>query len=436
MIVILGCGESGIGVALLAHKLSIPVFVSDSGLIKHEFKSVLIEKEIDFEEDGHSIVYDCDAQTVVKSPGIPDNSKVVQFFIDKKIEVISEIEFAYRQCKGQIIAITGSNGKTTTTNLVYHILKTANYDVAKVGNVGYSFARSLSEKNYKYYVIEVSSFQLDSISKFKPHIAILLNITPDHLDRYNYQFENYIHSKFRIALNQEKEDRLILYKDSTIVENFDIEQIQASVIWMDSSLQDDGQVFVNGVNKFSFANSTLTGKHNAMNAACASMACTLVGISDEQIQNGINTFVNDPHRLEYVATIAGVNFINDSKATNVDSVYWALDAMKSNIVWIAGGQDKGNDYKYIHSLVKDKVKALVALGIDNSKLINFFGEDIPVYDTHDISNSVKKAFELSSNGDVVLLSPACASFDLFNNYQHRGDEFKKEVLKLKAETEL
>lgn len=430
MTVILGGGESGIGAALLAHKLSMPVFLSDAGKLKEEFKNHLIEKEIDFEEEGHSIVYDFTPHLVIKSPGIPDKAEIIKYYYNLGVEVISEIEFAYRHCTGKIIAITGSNGKTTTTNLLYHILHTAGLDVVKVGNVGYSFARSVAEKNHKYYVIEVSSFQLDSVVNFKPYIAILLNITPDHLDRYEYKFENYIRSKFRITLNQDAQDHLILYKDEVIIQNYSSMNISSNIHWMESSLTSHEELVINGNTNHHFRNSVLKGRHNAMNTACAVEACSILGISTDQIQTGIDTFRNDPHRLESIALINGVEYINDSKATNVDSVFWALDAMKKKIVWIAGGQDKGNDYSTILELVKAKVKVLVALGKDNSKLIEFFGPYVKVIDTNSVSTCLEQCQKFAENGDVVLLSPACASFDLFQNYQHRGDEFRKEVLSL------
>lgn len=431
MLVILGGGESGMGAALLAHKLSIPVFLSDSGLIKEEFRNHLIEKEIDFEEGGHEIVYDLIPTLVIKSPGIPDDTKIIQYFTSQDVEVISEIEFAFRHCTGKIIAITGSNGKTTTTNLIYHILKTADISVAKVGNVGYSFARSVAESKHQYYVIEVSSFQLDSIRLFRPYIGIILNITPDHLDRYQYKFENYIASKFRIALNQTEADHIILYKDESILKYYSNMNISSVIHWMKADLNSENTVIINEEKGPSIQNSVLQGRHNAMNISCAVEACKIVGIDSTIIQSAINSFRNDPHRLEHLATIKGVKYINDSKATNVDSVYWALDALNSRIIWIAGGQDKGNDYNSVLPLVKSKVKCLVALGVDNTKLIDFFSPYVNVIDTHSMKDCVAHCGQLAETGDVVLLSPACASFDLFNNYMHRGEEFRNEVLSLK-----
>ncbi len=432
MIVILGCGESGIGAALLAQKKSIPVFLSDAGKIKDEFRSILIEREIDFEEGGHHIVFDCQPQLVVKSPGIPDQSELIIDLKKRDIEIISEIEFAYRYCNGKIIAITGSNGKTTTTNLMAYLMERSGLDVVKVGNVGYSFARSVAEADHQYYVIEVSSFQLDGIVHFKPDIAIILNITPDHMDRYDYVFENYARSKFKISQNQSKNEALILYKDKAVLDYCEHNTLAAEIMWVSSEMDEDQQVFVNGEPSFSLKNSRLKGRHNAMNAACVSAAAHIIGLSDIQIQEGINSFVNDAHRLEWIDKLNGVDYINDSKATNVDSVYWAMDAMNSKIIWIAGGLDKGNNYELLDELVQAKVKALVALGKDNTKLLAYYKSKLPVSDTHDMKTAVKVASQLANLGDVVLFSPACASFDLFNNYMHRGDEFKSEVQKLKA----
>ncbi len=434
MVVILGCGESGMGAALLAHKQSIPVFISDAGLIPNEFKNQLIELEIDFEENGHSVVYDCNPYLVIKSPGIPDNSKLIQFFIERNVEIISEIEWAFRYCKGKILAITGSNGKTTSTNLLYHILNSAKLDAVKVGNVGYSFARSVAESTHDYYVLEISSFQLDSIVHFKPYAAIILNITPDHLDRYEYKFENYAKSKFRITLNQNSEDHLILYKDKAVEDFSKTISTNAIIHWMQAILNESDELMINGKQRFNFSNSSLKGKHNAMNVSCVAEVCNLLGISDDQIQQALDTFRNDPHRLESVAKIDEIEFINDSKATNVDSVYWALDAMRKKVIWIAGGLDKGNDYKVLDELVNAKVKMLVALGKDNSKLLNYYQHKMKVADTHDMKSAVNVAFNSAQAGDVVLLSPACASFDLYNNYMHRGDEFRNQVLELKKQS--
>lgn len=432
MVLILGCGESGFGAALLAHKHGLPVFVSDQTMIREEFKLKFIDLEIDFEEGGHEIAYDIIPTLVIKSPGIPDSAKIIKYFVDRTIELISEIEFAYRYCKGKIIAITGSNGKTTTTNLCYHMLQSNGYNVAKVGNVGFSFARSLAMEDHEFYILELSSFQLDTILNFRPDIAILINITPDHLDRYDNNFDNYIKSKFRICMNQRSDDVFILNSnDLTIQSYLKVNSFKVKIDPLDVKLDKEENVIVNGERLFSLKNSRLKGSHNALNAACAATAVHYVGLTYDEVQTSMDSFVNDPHRLELVETINGVIYINDSKATNVDSVYWALDAMKGKVIWIAGGQDKGNDYSILQSLVKSKVKALVALGADNVKLLDAFKESIPVFDTHDMNSAVVQSKKLAEEGDVVLLSPACASFDLFNNYMHRGDLFKGEVLKLK-----
>lgn len=432
MIIILGSGESGMGAAKLARKHGLPVFVSDMGPISAAAKHELIELEIDFEENGHQIIYDIIPTLIIKSPGIPDHAAPVKHFNQIGVKIVSEIEFAFRYCTGRIIGITGSNGKTTTTNLCYHILNANGYDVQKVGNVGYSFARSLSERDAAYYVIELSSFQLDGIELFKPDIAILLNITPDHLDRYGYQFEPYIKSKFRIAMNQSKDDVFIYNSQDPVVLNYLVDHpIESEKIAVDVLLNESDQIIEQDQVFLTLEHSNLKGKHNALNVACSGHAMLELGLTIDQIQEAVNSFKNDPHRLEWVDKINEVHFINDSKATNVDAVYYALDAMKSNVVWIAGGQDKGNDYEVLQPLVKTKVKALICLGKDNKKLIDTFGQEVTSVDTHDMKNAVKEAFHHAQPGDIVLLSPACASFDLFTNYMHRGDLFKSEVAQLK-----
>ena len=429
MILILGAGESGVGAALLAKKFSIPVFVSDCNSIRPSFLKELIDNEIDFEEGSHSLAFDISPDFVVKSPGIPDQSEIVIHFKDMGTSLISEIEFAYTYCKAKIIAITGSNGKTTTTNLIYHLLHESKKNVVKAGNVGFSFSRAVAEKDWEYIVLELSSFQLDGIENFKSHIAVLLNITPDHLDRYHQRFDLYVNSKFRITLNQSKDDYLIYYgKDTAINDYLSSHSLNSKLIALIPELDENDIIRLNGEKLADLSTSHLKGRHNAINAACAIQAVKLLGLSNENIQEAINNFINDPHRLESVLTIDGVEFINDSKATNVDSVFWALDAMKKKVVWIAGGQDKGNDYTVLKPLIEKKVKALICLGVDNVKLINAYQGIIPVIkDTHDIHDAVNIAYESASSGDVVLLSPACASFDLFKNYEDRGLQFKKEV---------
>lgn len=432
MILILGAGESGIGAALLAKKYSIPAFVSDYNAIRPSFLSELIANEIDFEEGSHTLAYDVAASLVIKSPGIPDQAEIVNYFKSKNTPVISEIEFACKYCKSTIIAITGSNGKTTTTNLIYHMLKESNKDVVKAGNVGLSFSRALVQKEWKYIVLELSSFQLDGIETFRPYAAVLLNITPDHLDRYQHRFDLYIASKFRIVMNQTKEDYLIYYeRDQAISKYLQTNEIRSTKIAVNPELDEKDQIHLDGKIIADLSHSHIKGRHNAINTSCAIQAVKLLGLTNEEIQLAINNFINDPHRLETVSTIDGVEFINDSKATNVDSVFWALDAMKKNVVWIAGGQDKGNDYTVLRPLVEKKVKALVCMGVDNKKLRQAYENIIPdIRDTHSISDAVKVAFQIAESGDVVLLSPACASFDLFANYEDRGTQFKNEVRKL------
>lgn len=435
---ILGGGESGTGAALLAKHLGHEVFLSDGGILKENYKAELLDKGIPYEEGKHTWTSIFEADEIIKSPGIPDDLPPLLDFRRQGKSVISEIEFAGRHTAATIIGITGSNGKTTTTRLTYHLLKTGGINAAIGGNVGLSFARNIIENKYDYYVLELSSFQLDGIVTFRPHIAILLNITPDHLDRYEYKMENYVRSKFRIAMNQQKEDLLITNADDKEVQNYlDAHQLAPRRIEVSTHFSDKKIRWVGGSNPltdrwegtFDMTNSRLKGPHNYFNASCAIHAAKAVGVSDEAIQEGLNTFVNDPHRLEFVAEINGVEYINDSKATNVDSVFYALQAMEKPVVWIAGGTDKGNDYSPIEDLVRQKVKALICLGLDNEKLMGVFS---PILKNIEEARSAKEAVERATiyaeSGDVVLLSPACASFDLFKNYMDRGDQFKQAVM--------
>ncbi len=435
VIVILGCGESGFGAALLAKQQSIPVFISDNGAIHEDIKNQLVDLEIDFEENGHELVYDITPTYVIKSPGIPNKARVIVFFKEKNIPVISEIEFGFQFSKGAIIGITGSNGKTTTTNLVYHLLNEAGYKVVKSGNVGYSFCKAVSERKYDYYVLELSSFQLDDIIHFKPHISTILNITPDHLDRYEYKFENYINSKFRILANQDKEDYFYFLSEDELIKDR-VENLKPIVNQVPLKLQyNDQEILTINESNFNLSYTCLKGRHNAKNATIALKIAMDLGISDVKLQSALESFVNDPHRLENVASYENVEFINDSKATNVDSTFWALDAMKKKVVWIVGGQDKGNDYKILLPLVKDKVKAIVALGVDNSKIVEFFSPYVPIIkETNTMKDAVCNSFQLAETGEVVLLSPACASFDLFKNYMDRGDQFRTRVQELKIKS--
>ncbi len=427
-VIVLGGGESGVGSAVLANVLGYSVFLSDAGQLKQEFKEQLDVLEIRYEEGGHSKSEFTNADLVVKSPGIPDDASVVTEFVKLGVPVISEIEFGFQHSKAKIIAITGSNGKTTTTALTFHILKEAGFNVALGGNIGKSFAGLVAQGGYDYYVLEVSSFQLDGIVEFRPDIAILLNITPDHLDRYQYKFENYVASKFKIAINQNENDLLIYCADDHSIQSFfsDLNS-NSRKIPVRHPLVSNG-VFSIGNFSCPVKHIAIKGPHNEINAACAVSVALELGIEQTVIARALSTFVNFPHRLEFVKSIDGVNFINDSKATNVDATYFGLSAMDRPTIWIVGGTDKGNDYGPLLELVREKVKAIVCLGLDNKKIISFFeGEVDLIAETHSASNAVKTAFALASAGDNVLLSPACASFDLFKNYENRGELFKEAV---------
>ncbi len=432
-IAILGAGKSGVGAALLGKQLKYEVFVSDMGKINDAFKTTLNENNIEFEEGKHTKEKIFDADLIIKSPGIPNKAPLIKAVHEKGMEVISEIEFASRHTDATIIAITGSNGKTTTTGLIFHILKEAGLDVKLGGNIGVSFAKLLTEKPAKIYVLEISSFQLDDIKKFKSEIALLLNITPDHLDRYNYDLDTYADSKLRIFENQNGTDLLIYNaEDAVIKRKLENRLLTQLTVPVSSRMHKNKKLVVNEQLVFDMKKSRLTGSYNMFNAYCAVRAVLRMGVDPDIIQQGLYTFENAPHRLEKVATIKGVTFINDSKATNVDSVYCALEAMDEKTVLVIGGVDKGNDYNDIMDLVKKKVKAMVCLGVDNEKLKNAFAHlNIPIKETQNTKEAVAYGWGFAKKGETVLLSPACASFDLFNNYEHRGDEFKKEVLALK-----
>jgi UDP-N-acetylmuramoylalanine--D-glutamate ligase len=437
-IVILGAGESGVGAALLAKQKGFDVFVSDKSDIKENFKKELENAQIPYESGQHTEGVILAADEIIKSPGIPDKAPLIKEAKAKGIPIIGEIEFAYRFLDGsKIIAITGSNGKTTTTSLTYHILKTGGLDVAIGGNIGKSFARLLAEeKPYYIYVLELSSFQLDDIKTFQPYISMILNITPDHLDRYDYKMQNYVASKFRIAKNQTEDDIFIFNEDDKEIKAFmDKNPVQANEWGISTHFE--GEILRG---RFNMAKTPLRGPHNYFNASCAIAAALVCGVGDAKIQQGLETFKNAPHRLEYVATIGGIEFINDSKATNVDSVYWALRAMSKPTVLILGGQDKGNDYTQIEALVEEKVIGVVGIGVDNQKIMDFFKTNV---DTKSIKEAIGKSIQIANEylkdknhknteGVTILLSPACASFDLFKNYEDRGEQFKKEVLALKA----
>jgi UDP-N-acetylmuramoylalanine--D-glutamate ligase len=444
-LVILGAAESGVGAALLGRQQGWDVFVSDGGKIKENFKEVLQQQGIAFEEGTHSMEKILDADCIVKSPGISDKVPVVKEVRKAGIEVCSEIEFGFRY-KGdsKIIAITGSNGKSTTTKLTYHILKEADYDVAMVGNIGYSFARQIAERPCKWYVIEISSFQLDDIHRFRPDVAVLLNITPDHLDRYEYQFENYVASKFRITLNQNSTDHFVVNKDDKAINEYlTTHSIHAKQIFFTMNDQNTGNegghisddhlsISYDGeALDMSIHDLAIKGKHNQYNSMAAGISARIAGVRKEKIRESFIGFEGLEHRLEYVATIRGVEFINDSKATNVNSVWYALESMKKPVVLILGGQDKGNDYSEIMNLVKEKVKAIVCMGIDNNPIHDAFDKVVDrIFDTRSAEQAVYIAHKQAEAGDVVLLAPACASFDLFKNYEDRGQQFKEAVRNL------
>ncbi|MDO6605218.1 UDP-N-acetylmuramoyl-L-alanine--D-glutamate ligase [Arenibacter palladensis] len=441
-LVVLGGGESGVGTAILGKKEGFEVFVSDKGIIKEEYKKVLEHFEIDWEEQQHTEEKILNADLVMKSPGIPDKVPLVVKLKEKGVPIISEIEFASRYTKATIIGITGSNGKTTTTMLTNHILKEGGLHVGMAGNIGDSYAKMVAEKNFDFYVLEISSFQLDGIVDFKPHIAILTNITPDHLDRYEYKFENYIASKFRIAKNQTKEDYLIYDADDEVIVHWlQTNPVQSKLLPFSINRKlDEGAYLENDKIIIKTQNNTiemstdalaLEGKHNVKNTMAATTAAKLISIRKETIRRSIENFQGAEHRLEKVLKIHHVQYINDSKATNVNATYYALDSMKTPTVWIVGGVDKGNDYKELMPLVREKVKAIICLGTDNSKIKDAFGNVVDlVVETFAMDEAVKVAYKIAERGDTVLLSPACASFDLFKNYEDRGNQFKEAIKKL------
>ena len=441
-LVILGGGESGVGTAILGKKKGFEIFLSDAGKIKEEYKNVLIHLGIDWEEGRHSEEKILSADLVMKSPGIPDTVPLVQQLVNKGIPVISEIEFASRYTDAFIVGITGSNGKTTTTMLTHHILKNSGLHVGMAGNIGDSFARMVAEKDYKFYVLEISSFQLDGILEFKPDIAIITNITPDHLDRYDYRFENYIASKFRIAMNQTASDAFLYDLDDPVVANwleghpiqpnpypFSLEQ----QVEQGACIKDEN-ILIRTPNKTIEMRTdaiALSGKHNLKNAMAAATVANLVGIRKETIRDCIANFQGAPHRLEKVLKIHHVQYINDSKATNVNATYYALESMNTPTVWLVGGVDKGNDYKPLLPLVREKVKAIICIGMDNTKIKETFGNVVDLLvETYAMSEAVKVAYKIAERGDSVLLSPACASFDLFENYEDRGNQFKEAIKNL------
>ncbi|MBS1634793.1 MAG: UDP-N-acetylmuramoyl-L-alanine--D-glutamate ligase [Bacteroidetes bacterium] len=440
-IVILGSGESGVGSAILAQAKGFDVFVSDKGIIKDKYKSVLQDHNIAFEDGTHTEDLILNADEIIKSPGIPSTVVLIKKAHEKNIPVISEIEFAGRYTQAKKICITGSNGKTTTTMLTYHILQKAGYRVGLGGNVGKSFAWQVATSQFDYYVLELSSFQLDDMYEFKADVAVLLNITPDHLDRYEYKFENYAKSKFRITQNQTPSDFFIYCADDPVImeyiEKADVKakripfSIKQTLEGDSAYLENETQITLNYNQNpliMTLEQLALQGKHNVYNSMAASMAARIVDIRKDIIRESLQDFVNVEHRLEFVASINGIEFINDSKATNVNSAWYALESMQKPVVWIVGGQDKGNDYNELIDLVKEKVKAIVCLGVDNSKIIKAFSGVIDtIVETQSAKEAVDASYRLGKKGDVVLLSPACASFDLFQNYEDRGMQFKGAV---------
>ncbi|HEU4575967.1 MAG TPA: UDP-N-acetylmuramoyl-L-alanine--D-glutamate ligase [Chitinophagaceae bacterium] len=438
--VILGGGESGVGAALLAKQQGYDVLVSDESSLKENYRNELVRAGINYREGGHDEDAVLTADEIMKSPGIPEKNEMVKRIREKGIPVISEIELAYRfKGNSKIIAITGSNGKTTTTALTYHICKTGGLDCALVGNIGYSFARQVAEDPKPLYVAEVSSFQLDDIDQFRADTAILTNITEDHLDRYDYKFENYIRSKFRITMKQQVNDYFIYCADDEVtmkyISQFTIHSNPLPISMKrevpNGAFIKDGDMYVRtGVDYMSMSvyDFALKGKHNQYNTMAACVAGATMDIRKEKIREAVQNFQSLEHRMEYVATIRGVEFINDSKATNVNSTWYALESMTKPTILILGGVDKGNDYSLLEDMVKEKVKAIICLGKDNRKIHEAFGNVVsPIVNTGSASEAVHAAFHFASKGDVVLLSPACASFDLFKNYEDRGKQFKEAV---------
>lgn len=441
-IAILGAAESGVGAAVLAQKKGFEVFVSDMGKIKEQYKNILNEYKIEWEEDSHTAEKILDAEEIIKSPGIPDNAPMVKLAIDKGISIINEIEFAGRYTDAKMICITGSNGKTTTTSLVFHILKNANYNVGLAGNIGRSLAMQIAEGcTYDYFVIELSSFQLDNMYDFHANIAVLLNITPDHLDRYNYDMQMYADSKMRIIRNQTDNDAFIYWADDPLIKKeLDKHGIKAkrcpfSILSKHGMIGyiENGTYTLETPTPFNMEQESLSlhGKHNMYNSLAAGIATRLAGVSDENLKKSLADFQGVEHRLEKVATVGGVHYINDSKATNVDACWYALESMTTPTILIIGGKDKGNDYESIKELVKEKCKGLVFLGADNSKLHNFFDSlGIPTADTHSMKECIEACNAMAKPGYTVLLSPCCASFDLFKNMEDRGEQFKELVRNL------
>lgn len=440
-IVILGAAESGVGAAILALKKGFDVFVSDMGFIKSRYKEMLDAYGISWEENTHTEEFILNADEIIKSPGIPDTSAMVLKIKEKQIPIISEIEFAGRYTSAKMICITGSNGKTTTTSLIYHIFKSAGYNVGLAGNIGQSLALQVAENNYDYYIIELSSFQLDNMYEFRANIAVLLNITPDHLDRYDNCMQNYVNSKMRILQNQTEEDAFIYWADDPIIKEelkkygIKAKQCPFSIVSKEGMIGyiEDGQYVIEFPTPFNMEQEelSLTGKHNMYNSLAAGITADVSKIKNEVIRKSLSNFEGVEHRLEKIARVRGVDYINDSKATNVDACWYALESMSTPTILIIGGKDKGNDYNAIADLVKQKCAGLVFLGADNTTLHNFFdGFGIPIADTHSMKECIEACYQMAKPGHTVLLSPCCASFDLFKNMEDRGEQFKSLVRNL------
>ena len=434
---IIGAGISGVGAAILASQHNYNVFVSDSKAIKASDKSNFDHYNISWEENGHTSSKILSSDLIIKSPGISDNTDIMTEIYNKNIQIISEIEFASRFTSAKIIAITGTNGKTTTSLLISKILDNAGFDVLLAGNIGNSFAYSLSERDYDYIVLEISSFQLDNIVDFQPYISILLNITPDHLDRYKGNFSNYIESKLRITLNQNSKDYIIYNNDDLSLKSIKT-KARKLPISLSNNISNDGGFYSNNKININLNNSKMTinklalkGTHNIFNSMAAAMAARVFEVSDDVIRESLIDFENIEHRLEYVLTVHGVDFINDSKATNVNAAWYAIESMNKPFVWIIGGIDKGNDYSELIKVANKKnLKAIICLGDNNDKIVEAFKNKVVIEQANDMREAVMKSYNLSDTGDAVLLSPACASFDLFENFEHRGSEFKKMVREL------
>lgn len=436
-IVILGGGESGVGAALLAQSKGFSVFLSDQGKLKEHYQDQLRRQAIPFESEKHTVSEILKADEIIISPGIPEKSELVQTIKKQGIPLVSEIEFAARYTRAKLIAITGSNGKTTTTLLTYHLLKEAGFNVGLAGNIGQSFAKQVMDDSFDYFVLEISSFQLDRCFDFKPDVAVLINITPDHLDRYDYTFENYIHSKFRIFQHANTQTACIYWGDDEVIQQYQdlipkaaqLKTIHFGQQAGAANITDDAIQFAFG--KIERATAPIQGPHNAINMAAAVLAATEAGVSWSDIQANLGSFQNAPHRLEPCGNWQGIQFINDSKATNVDAVFYALNSFQKNLILIIGGVDKGNEYDVLNDLVKSKVKGMICLGTDNAKLMAHFGDRVPqILSTDSLETAVSTSMRWGESGDIVLLSPACASFDLFKNYEDRGDQFKATVNRL------